>query len=555
MRGFCLALFGVVLAGSIPTPAHAQSGDHRCFPNGGRRGTTVSLTFPAMADEASATLIIDGEGIKASGPFVKGVGSVEIAPDAAPGMRQVRLVGAKTTTTPRPFLVGTLPVLLDKEVADKKASNDRLDQAQAIDQLPIVLNGSLAKSGDVDVYRVKLKKGDCLVAASESRLIAAPTNLGLYVRDLGGNALPLNLDYRKRDPLYTCTIPADGEYQLQFFEVTNNMGDVGEQTLYRVTVTTGPWLDYVTPAGAQRGSTAHLTGHGWNLGGKVGPGSVTGDISVPADAGAMLPVSLGGATNAVSLGVGDLPSIPEAEPNNQSDQAQPLTLPVTVDGAFGERRDVDCFRVTLKAKEVLALRVDARELDSYADVTVRIQDPSGKTVLSEDDEQASREPRVFWTCPADGTYTVLLRDLGTRGGPSLFYRLHASLAAPQLRVIVRDAASFVVKPGAKVDLPITVFQAYQPGDITVRVEGLPAGVTAEPVTVKASANRENQQQTKLTLVAAADAKPVSGVVRVIATTTGDRPMTAVATWALTGDGGWRYGTGYTERLVVLVPVP
>jgi hypothetical protein len=554
MRGFCFALLALTLVGLLHTPACAQSGDHRCFPNGAQRGTTVTLTFPAMASEESAALVVEGDGVKAAGPFVKGVGSVIVAADAAPGMRQVRLVGAKTATTPRPFLIGTLPVVLDREVADKKLANDRLEQAQAIEQLPVVVNGSLGKSQDIDVYRVKLKKGDCLVAASESRLIAAPTNLGLYVRDLSGTTVPVQLDYRKRDPLYTCVIPADGEYQLQFFEVTNNMGDVGEQTLYRVTLTTGPWLDYVMPPGAQRGATTRLTGHGWNLDGKAGPGSVTGEVAVPAEAGALFPVSLGGASNTISVAVGDQPAAAEVEPNNKPDQAQPLTLPAAVEGTFAERGDTDCFRITLKAKEVLSLRVEARELDSYADVTLRLQDPAGKTVLSEDDEQASRDPRAFWTCPADGTYTVVLRDIGSRGGPAHFYRLHAAVATPQLRVIAREAA-FVVKPGAKLDLPVTVFQAYQPGEISLSVEGLPAGVTAEVVKVNASPNRENQQQTKLVLTAAADAKPGYAAVRVIATTAGDRPLIAIATWALTGDGGWRYGTGFTERLVVLVPAP
>jgi len=545
------ALFLLVIA--LCRPTAAQDGAGRVFPNGAQRGTTATLTFPAMAEVESATLEVDGAGIKPLGPFVKGVGKVEVAPDAAVGMQQVRLVGPKTATTPRPFLIGTLPVLLDAEALDKKAANDRLDQAQRIEKLPVVLNGSLAKSGDVDVYRLALKKDDCLVLGNESRLIAAPTNLGVYVRDLTGHTVPVTLDYRKRDPLYWCTIPADGEYQLQLFEITNNMGDVGEQTLYRVTVTTGPWLGYVTPAGGPRGATTHVTAYGWNLGGKPGPGTLSTDVAVPGDAGTGLPITVGGAPNSITFATSGSEELAEAEPNNRAEQAQPLPLPAVVNGVFGEPRDADWYRVTLKAKDVLVADIEARELDSYADVTLRVRDASGKELVSEDDLQNSRDPRVVWTAPADGAYTLELRDLAgnTRGGPSLFYRFHVAIAQSELRVIAREVA-VSVKPGAKAEIPLTVYQSCLTGDITLRAEGLPAGITAETVTVKARPNRSEQTQTKLVLTAAADAKPGYALVRVLATSSGLR---AAATWALTGDGGWTYGTGTTDRLVVLIPAP
>lgn len=551
-----LPLAALLLIALCSHPAGAQESAGRVFPNGAQRGTTVTLTFPAMAEVENATLVVDGEGVKPLGPFVKGVGKVEVAPDAAVGMRQVRLVGPKSATTARPFLVGTLPVLLDQEVADKKASNDRLDQAQRIEQLPVVLNGSLAKSGDIDVYRLSLKKGDCLVIGSESRLIAAPTNLGVYLRDLRGQAMPLTLDYRKRDPLYWGTIPADGEYQLQLFEITNNMGDVGEQTLYRVTVTTGPWLDYVTPAGAPRGTTARVTAHGWNLGGKVGPNTLPVDVAVPPDAGGAIPIAAGGAPNWILFGTGSAPEITEAEPNSRPEEAPELPLPATVNGEFGTAGDVDCFRVQLKAKQVLTVDVEARELDSYADVVARIRNAEGKEVTAEDDLQNSRDPRLVWTAPADGVYTIELRDLAgtSRGGPSLFYRLHLGVDVPWLQVVSREV-TLSVKPGAKTDLPLTLDQSCLIGNITLRVEGLPAGVTAEPVTIKVTPNRWNRQQTKLVLTAAADAKPGYGLVRVVATSAGANAQTTTATWALTGDGGWTYGTGTTNRLAVLIPAP
>jgi hypothetical protein len=227
-----------------------------------------------------------------------------------------------------------------------------------------------------------------------------------------------------------------------------------------------------------------------------------------------------------------------------------------VNGEFGAAGDVDCFRIQLKAKQVLTVDVEARELDSYADVVARIRNTEGKEVAAEDDLQNSRDPRIVWTAPADGVYTVELRDLAgtSRGGPSLFYRLHLGVEVPWLQVVARDV-TLSVKPGAKTDLALTLDQSCLTGDVTLRVEGLPAGITAEPVTVKVTPNRWNRQQTKLVLTAAPGAKPGYGLVRVIATSTGANPQTATATWSLTGDGGWTYGTGATTRLVVLIPAP
>src|SRR4051794_13313745 len=82
-----------------PARSQFEAADH-LYPAGAQRGTTVSLTFSGMADAETATLLIDGPGIRPLGPFLKGAGKVEIAPDAAPGARQLRLVSAKKATNP-----------------------------------------------------------------------------------------------------------------------------------------------------------------------------------------------------------------------------------------------------------------------------------------------------------------------------------------------------------------------------------------------------------------------------------------------------------------------
>ena len=534
----------------IPAAAYADGAAERVFPPGGQRGTTLTLTFPGMEKVDSATLLVDGAGLKPLGPFLKGVGKVEIAADAAPGVRQVRLIGPKTATQPRPFAVGTLPEVLEVE------PNDTFEKAQRLEHLPLTLNGSIPKSGDVDIYRVSLKKGDFLVAASESRRLAGPVYLALYVRDPQGHSIPVDVDNRKIDPVFTCAIPADGDYFIELCDVTSNMGTIDESCQYRVHLTTGPWLDYASPPSATRGTTAHLSLHGYNLEGKTGPGVLTLDQAIPANAGERFSFSASGAPNSLELLTTSQAEGAEAEPNDTPDHAQELQLPAAIHGDFGRRGDVDRFRFTAKAKETLLIDVDARELGSLADPQFVLLDAAGKMVLSVDDAEGSRDPKAVWTVPADGTYTVVLRDLAgaSRGGPSSYYRLSIGAAKPEISLLAKEPA-LVLKPGAKAEWNVVVYQAFQPQPLTLRVEGLPSGVTAEPAKVNPHpATYTNQTQVKITLTAAAGAAPGSTPVRIVAVGADGAPV-AEAVWMLTGDGNQPLGSGSTHQLLVLVPTP
>ncbi|MFN3653154.1 MAG: hypothetical protein ACK47B_26535 [Armatimonadota bacterium] len=538
----------VILPLLLAAPAGAQSAADRLFPPGGQRGATVTLTFPAMEKVESATLVVDGEGLKPLGPFVKGVGKVEIAPEAEPGVRQLRLVGPAAATEPRPFMVGVLPEVLEAE------PNDSLDKAQRLEQLPLTLNGAIPKPGDTDNYRVALKKGDCLVVASESRLLAGPIYLALTVRDAQGRTVGVDVDNRRLDPVFTCTAPADGEYTLQLTDVTSNMGNVDAHCHYRLHLTTGPWLDFALPPSVARGSSARLTVHGWNLG-KPGPGTAELEAPVPSE-GETFHLTAFDAPNRLPLAMTEGPELPEAEPNDRAEQAQPISVPGAAHGTFGRRGDADFFRFTVKAKDRLRIQVVGREVDSLADPRFILRNAEGRVVLQEDDAPRSRDPRAEWTVPADGEYVLQVEDLAgsSRSGPSSYYRLLITPMTPELSAVAATPTA-VVKPGEKLEWNVTLYQSFQPDEIELRLEGLPAGVTAEPVKVAALKDRTGQSSAKLVLQAAADAQPGFAVVRLVAVTAGESPRTVPVVWLITGDGGNPLGPGPTAALVALVPAP
>ncbi|HEU4754227.1 MAG TPA: PPC domain-containing protein, partial [Armatimonadota bacterium] len=303
-----------------------------------------------------------------------------------------------------------------------------------------------------------------------------------------------------------------------------------------------------------RGASTQLTLYGWNLAGKTGRGSVALGQAVPADAGSTFPVRGAEAPNTLLLPVADTAETAEAEPNDNPQTAPEVALPLALHGEFGARGDTDCFRFAAKKGEVLRIAVAARELDSLADPQITLRDASGKALLSEDDAERTRDARTVWTVPEDGVYTLVVSDLagGSRGGPSSYYRLSIAPVQPELTVVAGQPM-LLVKPGEKAEWTVTLYQSWQPQEITLRVEGLPAGVTAEPVRVPPLARRTEPSRAKLVLTAAPDAQPAFSQVRIVATTGGETPRTLTAVWMLTGDGGVPLGTGSTSALVVLVP--
>ncbi len=548
-----LACLGLLLA-ACPAPVAAQEILDAVYPNGAPRGAEVTLTLTAKTMPDPGRLLVEGDGITPLGDVVKGSVKVRIASDATPGVRQLRVVGAKAATTPRPFVIGELPERAEKE------PNDRADQADVVTSLPVVLNGTLITRAEIDVYRVTLKKGECLVVAGESRVLGAPTNLLVRVRDRALRELLVQMDYRTRDPLLGFTAPADGDYFVELQEVMNNYSNLTAAYVYRVVLTTGPWVDYGFPLGAQRGVSTAITFRGWNLGGQPGPGEVVETVEIPLEAGSPYRLTAGGAQNRVDLAAGNAPELTEEETDQSGPPSVVVPVPVVANGTFGFRGDRDTYQFAAKKGEVLLLNVNARELQSVADAVLTLKDATGKVLQTVDDggrrgRGASRDPELLWTPPADGTYSITLNDvaLGSRGGPAFYYRLSIAPPVPVLRV-TGPAPTTVLKPKEKVEIPLTVQYGDLTGPVQIEAEGLPEGVTAASLTIAAAPSRSGSSEVKLVLQAGPDLKPGAAVFRIRARS-GEQQTEAEAGWVLSADRSGTLAEGTTRGLVLLTPSP
>jgi len=123
--------------------------------------------------------------------------------------------------------------------------------------------------------------------------------------------------------------------------------------------------------------------------------------------------------------VGALPAIDEKEPNTQFDTQQVVPMNVTVHGVV-DNEDADFFQVDCKKGQRLSVEVEAMRLGSQMwDPAVAILD-SRRFELAFNDDSAlvGQDAGCSIVIPADGKYTVLVRDSSYGGNGACRYRLH-----------------------------------------------------------------------------------------------------------------------------------
>jgi hypothetical protein len=523
------------------------------FPMGARQGTTVAVSLGAKDLPAEARLRIEGDGVTAGGPIKDGKVPLVVAKEARPGLRKLRIVTPEGASVPRPFVVGVLPEINESE------PNNSPQQAQKLN-LPVTVNGQILNENDPDSYRVSLRTGECLVVAAEARRLGAPTDLVLRLLDAQGIERATCEDYNDRDPLLAYVAPAAGDVVVQAYDVMTNYSSVNADYTYRLTFTTGPYLDRSLTPAVPRGRTSEVRLGGWNLNGKPGPGSVTQTVAVPADAGSQVEVTLPGAPNAVRVVTDEQPGVMEQEPNDDLAHAQPVGNPATINGELQRRGDVDVYRLHAAAKERFVFAVEAHSLGSPLEGVLTLMDAQGQPLAEADNTDDRRDPVIRWTAPAAGEYFLRVRDIGAPSldGPAYFYRLRIAPPRPALAVTLTEPSP-VVTAGDKLELPLKIIRSDgATGEVEVTVEGLPAGITAPPIKLPPAPDAAEGVATtdaKLVLTAAPEAAPTAAAIRILAhTAAGERPLTttALATFPLATDRSGTVASGTTEQLLLVV---
>ncbi|HZT43933.1 MAG TPA: hypothetical protein VFA07_17335 [Chthonomonadaceae bacterium] len=277
------------------------------------------------------------------------------------------------------------------------------------------------------------------------------------------------------------------------------------------------------------------------LEGAARAGRITAQIKIPPDT---LPgvyevrvVTPRGVSTAAPFEVGTLPETFAV--NNKIDQAQPVTLPCVVNGCFSNNAERHFFKFSAKKGQRLVFDLKAFRYhpqdQEYFNPNLRLYDSTGKELV-ENHGYYELDPLIDWDCPADGDYTLEVRDLLWRGNPGSVYRLTMG-TVPYDTVLYPPAA----QAGSRVSLAVagkgmegqqTGYTLSAPDEPGVETVGSPVGPNA--IYVSPYPLVHDGMQSRITVLPAVFAGRIARA-------------GAAETFYLQGKGRFEF-EGYAERL-------
>jgi hypothetical protein len=464
---------------------------------------------------------------------------ISIPKDLAADRVWLRLYNAEGASTAAPFLIGNL-----KEVSEQEP-NDSPRKAQALGDPNLVVNGILAKAGDVDCFAVRLSAGQTLVAAVDANArLGAPMDAILQVATTDGTVLAENNDDLQLDPRLAFTPAKTGTFIVRLFAFPSEPGTAiqfsgAANYIYRLTLTTGPFITHAVPLSASRANPGAVEVFGWNIpartklavvpfGGKFADQlerEAPNDLRVPPDSrlGFVFGANFAGAARVRLTSQPVISAVEPADPKN----LPVLTPSTSVTGWLRNKKQTDVFRVPLKKGQPIVVAVESNTLDLPLDPVVKLADPDGAIVADVDDTGPTRDAAFTIVAAKDGDYRLSVGDRYRQGGERCFYRLTVRLEEPDFELST-SADSIVVTPGKPVDLPVKV-QRWTPragavGPITIQVLGLPPGVTAAPVISEPA----GPTAAAVTLKLSANGPAFSGPIRIAGKATQPRTIERLA---------------------------
>lgn len=505
------------------------------FPGGGRQGTTVTVSAGTKADAKitpwPAKAWSDCPGLEFTPADDNGTFRVKIPREAPPGPHLVRVYNDEGASVPRVFFVGRQRADLEKE------PNDSFATAQAVDELPAVIDGRLEKRGDADSFAIQADAGRWIVAELECRRLNSPADPALHLLDPDGTQVAFNHDTFGLDPLIAFRAPRAGRYVLQVVGFAHPpAADVrfagSKATVYRLSVTTGPYARHAFPACAPRGRSTPLRLTGWNF-----PLPNSEAMAIDFDPSGALRrdgqavLALPGVHNLLRIPLIEPGTKLEAETDGAGETPQPVEAPATIDGRIDPAGDLDRFAFPAKKGERFNLAVRSASRGFPLDAVITVAGGDGKELARADDAGGGRDASLNWTAPADGSYVASLSDLNGAGGPDYIYHMAIARPRPDFTATL-EAHSVRVAPGKSAEVKVSVARENgHAAPLAVLVTGLPQGVTATAAEVPAKGG-----PVTLSLSAAANASPGGWPVRVsVVSPDEEQPAAKYATFPL-GEG-------------------
>ncbi|TDU80821.1 hypothetical protein EI77_00119 [Prosthecobacter fusiformis] len=151
--------------------------------------------------------------------------------------------GAEAAPSGNPFRLVPFDNTLEAEPNNEQAAATPVTIAE-----PVALNGVIETPGDVDFFKIPLKKDQQVVLQAFAQSLGSPLDTVVAIYNVKGGRVASNDDgggRRRLDSKQTLKVPADGEY---FISVTDHLERGGPNFVYRIElVSSQPEYTFASP--------------------------------------------------------------------------------------------------------------------------------------------------------------------------------------------------------------------------------------------------------------------------------------------------------------------
>ena len=480
------------------------------FPPGGQAGTSVELRVSGLGLEGLTELRCDEPRITSTA-----LGNqrfmLEIPKDIAPGLYDLRALGAYGLSSPRSFFVTPRKTLVESGAKEQPESKQIVTPNVSI-------SGIIETQGDVDSFQFHAEAGQRVVIECWSERLDSNLRAVLEMDDDQGRRVASNRGYTGLDPLIDYRVPAGGDYVVRVFDLTYAGSP---EHVYRLDIDTGPRVEFAWPNVVEQGKTTRVTLFGRNLGegGKridqLRFDRVFVDVTPPPRESFGPPRSFlrpersgveefgfdfPGSPSPVLLGVTDIPVRLDTGTNHQPGDAQEIQWPCEVSGRLEVGDEKDWYLLHARRGEVLWLELYGERIGSPVDLDLSVFEARERRELlhlTDCQEQPGAglillchsDPAGRWVAPTDGNYLILVRNVigGWRQDPRRGYRLSVRREEADFQLLVvsaggRETGGWNVARGGRALLDLVALRQRglsQP--IRVSASGLSRGLECADV--------------------------------------------------------------------------
>lgn len=507
-----------------------------------RSNFTLDNTYAVFFDRPGITMkYAETKPIKAPRKGRASVGTpfrfqVTVPNDQPTGVYELRVATRQAVSSVSHLLVTDYPI-----VEETKEENNTPQTAQAV-PLPSAICGVCAPDEDVDCFRFSGVRGQRITAQVYSQRVTECIHIMLrkvpiyHMNSIltlvgpNGQIVAENDNFYGGDSFLNCELPETGEYVVRIRDV-RYAGSA--KFTYCIELSDRPFLKAMFPLAVQQGASVDAQPIGYGLEG-MPPLKLTATIDQPLGWMPLRYQTSSGPTNEVSVLTSPDRQFAVADGSDSPGTSTPIEIPCGISGRVAQRDGAQYFSFEAQKGQYYRFEIEAHRLGLPLDGLIEMFDSNGNKITEADDTKGSPLARSWSTkdsllrfkAPADGRYTISVRDLNGGGGEHFVYYLSAKKDGPDFEVY-GEYYYAMLAPGTRMlwFARLKRLNGFS-GPVTIGVDGLPTGVNMTPVTIPAG-----MDHCAMILSADEDAKIGANLVRAFGKATiarsGERPREVI----------------------------